>query len=113
MIGPQPITSWFNFETVFSVFNLYTSNFCRMEKSPENRGCNLHICKFSSLLVSVCPIVNNAQGDNTILHIFVNIPRTRSHGGPGSQPGARVHIVQVKMDSVSNKTQGELARQIT
>ena len=84
-IGPQQITSWLNFETVF---NLYTSNFCRMEKSPENTGCNLHICKFSSLLVSVCPIVNNAQGDNTILHIFVNIPRTRSHGGPGSQPGA-------------------------
>ena len=25
----------------------------------------------------------------------------------------RVHIVQVKMDSESNKTQGELARQIT
>ena len=41
----------------------------------------LHICKFSSLLVSVCPIVNNAQGDNTILHLFVNIPWTRSHGG--------------------------------
>ena len=31
--------------------------------------------------MSVCPIVNNTPGANTILHLFVNIPRTWSHGG--------------------------------
>ena len=31
--------------------------------------------------MSVCPIVNNTPGANTILHLFVNILRTWSNGG--------------------------------